>query len=359
MVEKKAVLLETDPVTLAACQDYLTGEGFQVFIVPEEHTAIQTSQEPPIDLILFPYSQDNPAGMDEIRKARRMNPGVTILSLSDLVSLPMAIRCLREDVDGILLRPVMDRDELAAAVQDAMAHSRMRYRPIGLENIRPVFDYLNSANFDAVPHELGQHILAEFERIFNSTCAGIYCSSIAEVDWNILYGDRLDVLTGITPQDLTIALNSVQRYGKELVIDPDIENEAYNHWMNKNDLLGFFIPATWRRRQYVFFNLRPAKLSAPDYYQFQEINLLVTHSVIALDYMQMKSDLQIQSLRLEESQKSLLAAEKMAALGRLIGTVAHEVNNPLQSLTNCLHLARRPDVSEEKKQYYLDLALKR
>lgn len=44
--------------------------------------------------------------------------------------------------------------------------------------------------------------------------------------------------------------------------------------------------------------------------------------------------------RLKESQARLIQAEKMAALGRLIASITHEINNPLQAIQNCLTLAQ-------------------
>jgi two-component system NtrC family sensor kinase len=46
----------------------------------------------------------------------------------------------------------------------------------------------------------------------------------------------------------------------------------------------------------------------------------------------------------------------MAAAGRLSASIAHEVNNPLQAVQNCLHLASRDDVPEEKRKEYLGMA---
>jgi two-component system NtrC family sensor kinase len=46
----------------------------------------------------------------------------------------------------------------------------------------------------------------------------------------------------------------------------------------------------------------------------------------------------------------------MAAAGRLSASIAHEVNNPLQAVQNCLHLAGREDLPQEKRDEYFGLA---
>ena len=60
--------------------------------------------------------------------------------------------------------------------------------------------------------------------------------------------------------------------------------------------------------------------------------------------------------QLKDSQRALIQAEKMAIAGRLTASIAHEINNPLQAVSNCLHLAGRKELSLEDRQNYLDLA---
>ena len=53
-----------------------------------------------------------------------------------------------------------------------------------------------------------------------------------------------------------------------------------------------------------------------------------------------------------KAQEALLKAEKLAVTGRLATSIAHEINNPLEAVTNLLYLIRL-DPSQEKQTVYL------
>lgn len=56
-----------------------------------------------------------------------------------------------------------------------------------------------------------------------------------------------------------------------------------------------------------------------------------------------------QQKKLEEN---LRTSEKLAAVGRLAATIAHEINNPLEAVTNLMYLARtHPDLPDTLKKY--------
>ena len=54
---------------------------------------------------------------------------------------------------------------------------------------------------------------------------------------------------------------------------------------------------------------------------------------------------------LKRSTAALMQTEKLAAVGRLAASIAHEINNPLESVTNLLYLARRSRDVEEMQSY--------
>jgi PAS domain S-box-containing protein len=54
--------------------------------------------------------------------------------------------------------------------------------------------------------------------------------------------------------------------------------------------------------------------------------------------------------RLKDAERALMRSEKLAATGRLAATIAHEINNPLEAVTNLLYLiAAEPDPSRVRK----------
>jgi signal transduction histidine kinase len=55
------------------------------------------------------------------------------------------------------------------------------------------------------------------------------------------------------------------------------------------------------------------------------------------------------------SEEALRTNEKLASVGRLASSIAHEINNPLEAVTNLLYLARG-SVNLQEVQQYLELA---
>jgi PAS domain S-box-containing protein len=51
------------------------------------------------------------------------------------------------------------------------------------------------------------------------------------------------------------------------------------------------------------------------------------------------------------TEQALLRTEKLAAVGRLASSIAHEINNPLESVTNLIYLARSSEDLEESREY--------
>lgn len=55
----------------------------------------------------------------------------------------------------------------------------------------------------------------------------------------------------------------------------------------------------------------------------------------------------------KKAEQALMESEKLAAVGRLAASIAHEINNPLESVTNLLYLARHSNCIEDAQQFIL------
>jgi signal transduction histidine kinase len=58
----------------------------------------------------------------------------------------------------------------------------------------------------------------------------------------------------------------------------------------------------------------------------------------------------------KRAEKALMESEKLAAVGRLAQSISHEINNPLEAVTNLLYLIATDPALPQSLETYLDLA---
>ncbi len=91
----------------------------------------------------------------------------------------------------------------------------------------------------------------------------------------------------------------------------------------------------------------------------QDLDLLTAMAAsvaVAVENANLYAELADFAAELERSQAKLVQAEKMAAIGRLAASLAHEVNNPLQAIHNSLHLSMHEGLAQERRDQYLGMA---
>jgi two-component system, NtrC family, sensor kinase len=77
---------------------------------------------------------------------------------------------------------------------------------------------------------------------------------------------------------------------------------------------------------------------------------------VALERAHLYEVAQHRAQEIERSHQQLVQSEKLAATGRLAMSLAHEINNPLQAIQNCLHLVLEFPLDDERQTYYLKMA---
>jgi two-component system NtrC family sensor kinase len=66
--------------------------------------------------------------------------------------------------------------------------------------------------------------------------------------------------------------------------------------------------------------------------------------------------LQAEIIGRKKAEEALINSEKLASVGRMAAVLSHEINNPLEAVTNVLFLAQTTENLPEVARQYLQLA---
>jgi signal transduction histidine kinase len=100
--------------------------------------------------------------------------------------------------------------------------------------------------------------------------------------------------------------------------------------------------------------------AAPESFSEQDLQLMLTIAdqlSIAIEKAFLYANLQTTLQQEQNARARLVLSEKLAALGRIIASVAHELNNPLQAIQNALYLVNLEDTLSIQAREDIQVAL--
>jgi signal transduction histidine kinase len=305
-----------------------------------------------IDLLLVDIRMPDVDGFEVIAHAQRIQPDVAALVMTGYGTVETAIRALRQGVDGLLLKPFDRGDELIKAVQQALADNQQKRDASRTQALRPLFSITESLLSETQPDRLLDLISSAICGYLRCSHAGYYLTTGGgplqlQVERGNPFVGKLDpILNQVNAANApTLILSKGPRaaqFKRQLV------------YLGLGSAI--FVPVVRPSFRSVLYAARDPQEPSFQESDFEMFQILARQAAAALENARLYAA-QLEYVRkMEESQKALLQVEKMATAGRLSASIAHEVNNPLQAVQNCLHLAAREDLPPEKRQEYFDLA---
>src|SRR5215207_3851027 len=357
------LVVDDEPGIALLCNRVLSRAGYDVISETNPRTAIELLQQKRFDLLVVDIRMPEVDGFDVISRAQMIQPDIAVLVMTGFGTVETAIRALRQGVDGLLLKPFQKSDELLVAVRQAMADNQRKRDTARVLALRPLFN-------------VTERLFAETDRdrllelIVSAVCEHLNCSNVAyyEVKSGTVSvvaqrGKVLQVDSASADSNFAAGLISrVDADGNPFVINATGpgEEDAQSLLFSLGLGTAILIPVARSNLQSVLFAARDATSTDRPFRgaDLEMFFVLARQAVVAMENASLYEDLRNYVKRVEDSQQALLRVEKMAAAGRLTASIAHEVNNPLQSVQNCLHLAGHDGGSPEKRREYIELAKK-
>lgn len=361
MVADATVLIVDDDRTIVRlCQRVLERASYQVFTALDPLDALKILERQHVDLLLSDIRMPVMDGFELIMRAKQIQPNLPVLVMTGYGSIDNAIEALHGGVEGLILKPFENTAALVRATQRVLEESRQRRDDARLHVLRPLFNVTENLLAQTSPQLLEKQILNAVNELFQAYCAGIYRLN-AEKTSLVTVRATESFLTESADVLNQRLFNQMLESETPLIIsasDIKISHEARGVF-DEMGLQSMMFASVLRNNSTFFFCACRLKGSE----SFTEADLemfviLARQAGVAMENARLYSELKENVRRVEESQRALIQAEKMAAVGRLVASLAHEINNPLQAVRNSLHLAGRKGLPLTKRAAYLQMAEK-
>lgn len=346
------LVIDDEPGIVLLCNRLLTRSGFRVSTLTDPRLAVDFLLNNSVDLLLVDIRMPDVDGFEVIAHAQRIQPDIAVLVMTGYGTVETAIRALRQGVDSLLLKPFRHGDELIQSVQQALADKQQKLDASRTKALRPLFSLTESLLSETQPDHLLKLISSAICGYLRCSHAGYYLKMDGgplqlQEERGRSFEGKLDAL--LTQVDVDGAPILVQSKGPRAV-------KFKRHLLDLGLGSAILSPVIRPTFHSVLYAARDPNEPAFQESDFEMFQILARQAAAALENARLYAA-QLEYVRkVEESQRALLQAEKMATAGRLSASIAHEVNNPLQAVQNCLHLASHEDLPPEKREEYFNLA---
>ncbi len=161
----------------------------------------------------------------------------------------------------------------------------------------------------------------------------------------------VDVLQSAKAGNAGALLMTAEALSKKAVADLSEALGGQPHWSD----LPVLILVPGGRESALIGHLESSLLALPNLTLLERPIRPVTLTSVARNALRSRSQqYEVQRIMSEQEQTALamMQSEKLVAVGRLASSIAHEINNPLEAVTNLLYLARaEPSLSQAARDY--------
>jgi two-component system NtrC family sensor kinase len=353
------LVVDDEAGIIRLCRRLLEKGGFRVAAFTDPHEGLAFLQRDQASLLLVDIRMPGMDGFELMEQACQQQPDLAVVIMTGYGTVETAIEALHKGADGLVLKPFTGK-ELVESVHRALIDNQQKRDAVRLRTLRPLFATTESLFAETDPEKLQQLFLKCVCDHLRCDRAGFYLRYPAESGYKLTaqVGEPLTRIDSPFMQGL-LRIVEEEQLAQSLGVETDIEDERAFLQLNQLGTLLLVPVHKSSSMENMGSILLAGKNTGDNRFSSSDLeiaSILARQAGVAMENARLHSDLLANIRQVEESQQALIQAEKMAVAGRLTASIAHEINNPLQSVRNCLHLAGRMELTPEQRLNYHQMA---
>jgi signal transduction histidine kinase len=354
----RALVVDDEVEIVRLCARLLAKAGYEVTTAESPQEGLSALRDRSFDLALLDIWLPGMDGFALMREALALQPDLAVVFMTGYGTIETAIKALEEGAAGLILKPFESNEAMLRQVEQAYETNRARRDAARSRILQPIFGLTEALFSETEEGSLGARVVNAVRGQLNCSVAGVYLKEEASPQIRLLArrGEGID----LDPEDVPALARTAERLAVlHLAQDGEAMEPADQEWLEKGQLrTALIVPVRRSQGTCILLAARPMGEAPFNESERETLVLLARQVAVALENARLYGALRSYVREVERSQQRLIQTEKLAAIGRMMASIAHEVNNPLQSTRNCLDLAGREGVDDERRAEYLRMARK-
>lgn len=357
MGEARVLIVDDETGITQLCERLLTRAGFEVMTGNQPQEGLRLLNEFSFDLLLVDIRMPGMDGFELMDAGQKIQPDLAVVIMTGFGTLETAMQALHRGADGLILKPFEEGGDVVKSVRAALLERQRKRENARLRIIRPLLEMAETLFNEIHTETLYGLILEAIALQLESPHAAIYQRRAGESQIKLRAGQGKTL-----PEDHSRGdagpLGRADHWKVPIALAQDGPGDAGLQAVLKATGLGAVLCLPVERGGGSLVLMAGRNPGEPAYTlaDLEWLGILARQADVAIENARLYGELRANVQKIEAQQRALMQSEKMAAVGRLTASIAHEVNNPLQAVQNCLHLAGREELSPAERADYLKMA---